>query len=181
MRKSKIAKTRELLHDDCRIRFINGKFYQEKPRAGLCELKTFLHTTKHKHGTDLTYEYVGFYNYITHKPTLMSYHAFLYAWFKGTVPAGAEVDHIDGDTLNNNLDNLQLLTKEENIRKRSGNRNQLGGAKPIYCKELDRVFTGMYEAAKELDITYHYIKTTLNGNNPKKAKYHFSYVEENKA
>lgn len=43
---------------------------------------------------------------------------FLYAWFKGPVPAGMDVDHIDNNPFNNELDNLQLLTRKENINKR---------------------------------------------------------------
>lgn len=43
---------------------------------------------------------------------------FIYAWFKGDVPAGYDVDHINNCPWDNNLDNLQLLTREENIRKR---------------------------------------------------------------
>jgi|GEM_PF-3511240 len=43
---------------------------------------------------------------------------FLYAWFKGCVPAGMDVDHIDNNPFNNDLDNLQLLSRKDNINKR---------------------------------------------------------------
>ena len=44
---------------------------------------------------------------------------FIYAWFVGDIPDGDfVVDHIDNDPLNNQLNNLQLLTIEENNRKR---------------------------------------------------------------
>ena len=59
----------------------------------------------------------------------MSYHSFVYAWYKGEVPAGYAVDHIDNDPLNNSLDNLQLLTPEENIKKRGGGKNQFTAAR----------------------------------------------------
>lgn len=36
---------------------------------------------------------------------------------KGDIPAGYVVDHIDNNSLNNNLDNLQLLTRGQNIKK----------------------------------------------------------------
>ena len=42
----------------------------------------------------------------------------LYAWFKGDIPEGYVVDHIDNNPWNNSLDNLQLLTQEENLIKR---------------------------------------------------------------
>lgn len=115
---TRITKSRETLTKDYNIYYEDGKFYQCKPRAGLKEVKTFITAKKHKYGKTIVYEYVYLYNYRTHKPSLMSYHAFLYAWFKGEVPAGYDVDHIDGDTLNNDLDNLQLLTRKENLAKR---------------------------------------------------------------
>lgn len=48
----------------------------------------------------------------------------MWAWFYGKCPANMDVDHIDGDSLNNNLSNLQLLTRSENLQKRKGYMNQ---------------------------------------------------------
>ena len=53
----------------------------------------------------------------------------LYAWFVEDIPAGYDVDHKNNDSLDNSLDNLQLLTREQNIAKRyidnpNGHRNQ---------------------------------------------------------
>ena len=59
-------------------------------------------------------------------------HTVIYAWYKGEVPLGYDVDHIDNNSLNNNINNLQLLTHEENIRRRKLNINQW-----YYIKEYD--------------------------------------------
>ena len=48
----------------------------------------------------------------------------MYAWFNGVCPANMDVDHIDNNSLNDTLDNLQLLTRQENLAKRTGYRNQ---------------------------------------------------------
>jgi len=42
----------------------------------------------------------------------------VYAWYKGDIPDGYVVDHIDNDSYNNLPNNLQLLTIEENLAKR---------------------------------------------------------------
>ena len=41
------------------------------------------------------------------------------AWFTGSIEADEDADHIDGDTFNNNLDNLQKLSRKANLAKRT--------------------------------------------------------------
>jgi hypothetical protein len=60
-----------------------------------------------------------------------SVHKIVWETFKGEVPVGYDVDHIDNDKRNNKLENLQLLTHKENIRKRD--RNGTVFDKKIYC------------------------------------------------
>lgn len=45
-------------------------------------------------------------------------HRAVYAWYNGECPKGYDIDHIDGNPFNNNLDNLQAITRKENIAKR---------------------------------------------------------------
>lgn len=59
----------------------------------------------------------------------------IYAWFYNEVPAGMDVDHINNDSLDDRLENLQLLTRKENLAKRKGNINQYGKR----LKERDQV------------------------------------------
>lgn len=48
------------------------------------------------------------------------------AWIycNGNIPKGYDVDHIDGNTFDNSLSNLQLLSREDNLHKRTGKKNQ---------------------------------------------------------
>lgn len=41
-------------------------------------------------------------------------HQLVWVYFKGPVPRGYEIDHIDNNKLNNSIENLQLLTPKQN-------------------------------------------------------------------
>lgn len=41
-------------------------------------------------------------------------HRLVWETFKGKIPKGKEIDHIDGDTKNNSLENLQVLNPRDN-------------------------------------------------------------------
>ncbi len=89
---------------------------------GVKEIKQQIITGKHKYGIDKGYVYVSLrierlINGKKQKP--IGLHNIIYAWYKGEVPLGYDVDHIDNNPFNNNIDNLQLLTHEENLQKRS--------------------------------------------------------------
>lgn len=47
----------------------------------------------------------------------ISLQVLVYLWFKGDIPKGMEVDHIDDDPLNNLPENLHLLSHKANIWK----------------------------------------------------------------
>lgn len=89
---------------------------------GVREIKQHTVINKHKYGKDKTYTYVSLnIERLSrgHRQKPVGLHTVIYAWYKGEVPLGYEVDHIDGNSLNNNIDNLQLLTHEENLQRRS--------------------------------------------------------------
>lgn len=44
-------------------------------------------------------------------------HRILAHCFKGGIPEGMVIDHLDGNKLNNNLDNLEIITNAENIKR----------------------------------------------------------------
>lgn len=81
------------------------------------EIKTF-----HEKGKDKSY--LGTIISVDNKPKSLLLSRVLYAWFKGDIPDGYDVDHIDNNSMNNSLDNLQLLTRKENLKKRGLGRNQ---------------------------------------------------------
>lgn len=48
----------------------------------------------------------------------------MFVWFIRDIEYGEQIDHIDNNPLNNTLDNLQVLTQEENLKKKGISRNQ---------------------------------------------------------
>lgn len=50
-------------------------------------------------------------------PKTVLVHRLVWLAFRGEVPPGLEIDHIDQNKHNNRLDNLQLVTHNENVRK----------------------------------------------------------------
>ena len=72
---------------------------------------------KHPYGKEVMYKAYVFHE--NGKAYTISEHRLVYAWFIGDIPAKYDVDHIDGNRMNNSLDNLQLLTRKENLAKRT--------------------------------------------------------------
>ena len=60
-------------------------------------------------------------------------HRLVYMTFVGDIPQGYQIDHIDGDSSNNNLENLRCVTPKENsnnpntVWKLKGRRNPMFG------------------------------------------------------
>lgn len=75
-------------------------------------------TTCHKYGKDKSYLYVNLGG------TLYAVSRIVYAWFFGQCPVEFDVDHIDGDSYNNSIENLRLLTRADNLRSRARKNNQ---------------------------------------------------------
>jgi len=50
------------------------------------------------------------------KDVVVYLHRLFYRYFKGPIPKGFTVNHIDGNKLNNNINNLETMTLEGNIR-----------------------------------------------------------------
>ena len=77
--------------------------------------------------------------------------------FRGAIPPGYHVDHIDNNQLNNRLENLQLLTLADNNRKRwrdnPGMKSHGGVArKKVRCLETGTIYASLREAARTIGV-----------------------------
>ena len=98
-----------------------------------------------------------------------------------------EVDHIDGNKTNNYVSNLQWCSHRENVnnpntRHRVGHLGKYGrlhhNSKPVVCIELQCLFGGVREAARETKIR----NSTISNAALKRCKtaggYHWRYATE---
>lgn len=80
----------------------------------------------------------------------------IYSAFNGPIPEGLEVNHIDERPENNNLDNLNLLTRKENlnwgtVKERRGLTNTNGkSSKAVMQYGIDGTFIKEYPSTKEV-------------------------------
>ena len=112
-------------------------YYLKRSGHNIREIKQRVVTNKSKYGLSKSYYYVilrikrlngG------NKGVHITLHTVIYAWNKGEVPLGYEIDHLDNNPFNNNIGNLELVTHKENIR-RCPNR---GNNQWYYIKGYDR-------------------------------------------
>jgi len=56
----------------------------------------------------------------------------IYRMFKGLIPPGCVIDHVDGDNSNNRLQNLRATTRAQNSQNRGHHVNNASGYKGVY-------------------------------------------------
>ena len=83
-------------------------------------------TKKHKYGKTMKYWYYSINDSRTGKSYSLPVSNFV--WMathpNEEIPDGYDIDHIDGNSLNNEAANLQCITRKENLAKRKGAKNQ---------------------------------------------------------
>ena len=90
-------------------------------------------------------------------------------------PIGLEIDHIDGDGLNNRRSNLRAATHSENMRNRTQQKNNTSGFKRVCWHKQARKWTaaikvngrqkhlGMFDKAEDAHAAYCAAAANLHG------------------
>ena len=132
---------------------------------------------------------------IQNKPKMCSLHRFTYECFNGIIPENKVIDHIDNNKSNNNINNLQLMTQQENCKKSANNRDytfvannhknkKLVKSTCIETGEID-YFHSLYSIERDLKINCGIVKMCcekLNRVKSGKSKlngmsYKFEYID----
>ena len=103
--------------EDGRI-FRNGK-----------EKNQFAMKAIHNLGKDKSYPAIGIYDSDLYKEkkqmtNILLVSRVVWAWFHGVCPSDLDIDHIDNDSWNNHLSNLQILDRAANNRRKPRQGNQ---------------------------------------------------------
>lgn len=85
------------------------------------------------------------------------------------------VDHIDGNKLNNNVENLQWISTSENCRKAYKYADK--PFTPIICIETGKVYRSKAHAARDLHISSAIMSSLLKGEFPVYHGLHFAYFD----
>lgn len=94
-------------------------------------------------------------------------HVLVWETFKGmSKPKNMDIDHIDGNKNNNNIDNLELVSRKENMRRAINLRLISSIIKEediIRCIELIKSGMNMTKASKEIGISRDTLKRIRRG------------------
>lgn len=114
-------------------------------------------------GTFTKYKYVVFANNNYRRKFLV--HRLVYEAFNGKIPDGYTIDHIDQNPLNNNIDNLQCITKQENIAKAENHTSRYPKSYLVIDVETSEQwkFVNAEAASEFLGVSSAHVRTTARG------------------
>lgn len=105
--------------------YLNGKLW-----------KPYIISARHKYGK--TMQYYVYYATVNKKQLVIMQSNIMYCWYNGDRDITKDVDHINNNSLDDRPENLQLLTRRDNLLKRGKWFNQWDYIKGKRSKENDK-------------------------------------------
>lgn len=132
--------TKQML-EEMEVEVIGIDVYHTTKTKGKFKLNPCLNTQYHPYGAKKRQSYymIGWYDSKTKTGHMYPYHRVLYAWYNGVAHAGMDIDHIDGNSLNNDINNLREVTRKENLSKRQGAHNQYANGGGRLIRKIDKM------------------------------------------
>jgi len=122
---------REHLLNDCN--YIDGKLFWKKTKQG------------HRAGKEIGCVSHRGYRHVIYKGKTMFVHRLIFLFHHGYLPP--VLDHIDGDQLNNKIENLREVTRSQNNMNSKVSRRSKTGYKGITWVEKDKKYVCLIQAA----------------------------------
>lgn len=97
--------------------------------------------------------------------------------FLGPLDDGLEVNHRDGNKLDNSVDNLEIVTHQKNMQHAWANDLIPRRLKKVRCLETNELFPSVTDAANSFDVRQGSMSNHLNGRRSNIKGFHFEVVE----
>ena len=98
---------------------VGCKFYPDGRLVKVNATPTTYASSKDRHNSNRKQRYLYFYDVFGHHNGILVSHAVFLAWSEaGYIPEGWEVDHLNGITTDNCINNLDAVPKPENRRRK---------------------------------------------------------------
>lgn len=105
-------------------------------------------------------------------------HRLVWIAFNGEIPNNLQIDHINNNPQDNRLQNLQVLTKSENQKKKlNDNPNFKTNNKRILCLNDNVEYCSIKDASRKLQIEASNISAVCKGKRKHAGGYKFRYID----
>ena len=95
------------------------------------------------------------YIIIRYQDKIYAAHRIIWEMFYGEIPSGMQIDHKDGNGLNNSIDNLRLVSLGENLKNKSKYTNNTSGCAGVSWHKTHKKWVAyISDAGKRINLGY---------------------------